>query len=111
MVRKRRVRRVRAPHSRLTSKGKRKGYFGIHRSRPSFLEGMARTLDLTGTLNQLDIPTVEEISGRRATRRKGLEDDVGAIRSYWAAVGQYIRDATGTFEEVRRRANLTSARD
>ena len=55
-------------------------------ARPSFLEGLARIVDLGGAMNEYNAsPT-------------GQEADAVAIWMDWAAVGQDIRDAIGAFE-------------
>lgn len=61
-------------------------------ARPSFLEGVARVLDLGGTLNEYD------------TGRTGTEADALAIWSDWAAIGQDIRCAMGVFKEEHTEA-------
>ena len=70
-------------------------------ARPSFLEGMARIFDFGGTLDYYP--------RRSVVGKSGPEEDAEAIRSDWEAVGQYIRDAIGQFEEAER-ANLDAAR-
>lgn len=54
---------------------------------PSFREGMARVLDLGGTLNEYNYSR----SGRLA--------DYFALRSDWLAVGHDIWQAIGTVQE------------
>ena len=71
-------------------------------ARPSFIEGMARVLDIGGTLNQYDADDMMEIyremRARRLTRPTGPEAQAEAIRQVWLAVGQHIRDAMGQYE-------------
>ena len=69
--------------------------------RPSFLEGMARIMDFGGTLNYYP--------RRRSVHKSGPEADAAALREHWEAVGQYIRDAIGQFEEAEQ-DNLDAAR-
>jgi len=53
---------------------------------PSFVEGLARIVDLGGTMNEYNAsPT-------------GQEADAVAIWMDWAAVGQDMRDVIGAFE-------------
>ena len=70
-------------------------------ARPSFLEGMARIFDFGGTLDYYP--------RRSVVRKSGPEADAEALRADWEAVGQYIRDAIGQFEEEER-DNLEAAR-
>ena len=56
-------------------------------ARPSFLEGVARIIDMGGTLNEYN------------SSRSGQEADAVALRSDWAAIGQDMRDAIGEFEK------------
>ena len=58
-------------------------------ARPSFLEGMARVLDMGGTLNVYHMP-------KTATGRRRAE--VISLRRHWVAVGQHMRNAIGQFE-------------
>ena len=62
--------------------------FGIY-TRPGFLEGVARVLDIGDTFNWYP------------RFRTAAEADAFALRSDWEAVGQDIRDAIGEFEEIR----------
>lgn len=70
-------------------------------ARPSFLEGMARIFDFTGALDYH--------SRRSIIAKSGPEADAAALREHWEAVGQYIHDAIGHFEESER-DNLNAAR-
>ena len=64
-------------------------------ARPSFLEGVARLLDMGGTLNEYN------------ASRSGQEADDAALRSDWAAIGQDMRDAIGELEKEREAEGLT----
>ena len=66
-------------------------YQHFNYARPSFLEGMARVLDVGGTLNVYRLPAM------KATTR---EETIVALRQHWADVGQFMRDAIGEFETV-----------
>ena len=55
-------------------------------ARPSFVEGMARVLDMGGTLNEYN------------TSPSGEEADAIAIWSDWAAIGQDMRAVMGDYE-------------
>lgn len=74
----------------------------INYARPSFIEGMARLLDIGGTLNQFDADDLmemrREMRARRLAQPIGPEADAEAIREVWEAVGQDIRDAMGYYE-------------
>ena len=74
----------------------------INYARPSFAEGMARVLDIGGTLNQYDaedwMEIYREMRAQRLARPAGPEAEAEAIREVWLAVGQHIRDAMGQFE-------------
>ena len=97
----------------------------INYAYPSFIEGLARTLDIGGTLTQDDIPDIAAARWANMLVRHGIVDsasfrdgrlvgpirsksDAEAIRSYWPTIGRYIRDAMGEFEEGRR-DNLPSS--
>lgn len=75
----------------------------INYARPSFIEGMARLLDIGGTLNQYDADDMMEIyremRARRLARPTGPEAQAEAIRQVWLTVGQHLRDAMGYYEE------------
>lgn len=68
-------------------------------ARPSFIEGMARLLDIGGTLNQHDADDLREMRTRRLAQPTDVEADAEAIRQVWLAVGQDISDAMG-YREV-----------
>ena len=76
----------------------------INYAHPSPVEGMARVLDIGGTLNQYDAEDWMEIyRGMRARRRArptGPEAQAEAIRQVWLNVGQHLRDAMGYYEET-----------
>ena len=55
-------------------------------ARPSFVEGMARALDMGGTLNEYN------------TSLSGEEADAIAIWSDWAAIGQDMYAVMGGYE-------------
>ncbi len=55
-------------------------------ARPSFFEGMARIMDIGGTLNEYN------------ASRTGAEADVIALMMDWNAVGQDLRRAIGEYE-------------
>ena len=71
-------------------------------ARPSFAEGMARVLDIGGTLNQFDaddwMEIYQEMRAQRLAQPTGPEAEAKAIREVWLSVGQHIRDAMGQFE-------------
>lgn len=63
-------------------------------ARPSFIEGMARVLDLGGTLNVYhNLPAGEPA---------GPLDTVAALRKHWVAVGEHMRCAIGEWEAIER---------
>ena len=76
----------------------------INYARPSLVEGMARVLDIGGTLNQYDADDMMEIyremRARRLARPTGPEAQAEAIRQVWLTVGQHIRDAMGYYEKA-----------
>ena len=67
-------------------------------SRPSFWEGMARVLDIGGTMGA----RVEIVHEQNDTGKTGAEQDADEIRSIWAEVGQYLYEAMGRYEESER---------
>ena len=75
-------------------------------ARPSFLEGMARVVDIGGTLNECDTfeaeRIIEEVRARRAARAANPKTTEEAIRETWVAVGKYLYDAMGQFESMER---------
>ena len=82
--------------------------FRIGYTRPSFLEGMARIFDFSGALNQYDMPYLEDLRAGRVPEldrsgkgdvAEGFRRDAEALRGDWEAVGQYLYDALGKFEE------------
>ena len=76
-------------------------YRRFNYARPSFIEGMARIFDFAGALDYHPRPNPEN--------NCDWAKDAEAIRSDWEAVGQYIWDAIGQFEEAER-DNLDKAR-
>lgn len=76
----------------------------INCARPSLVEGMARVLDIGGTLNQYDaedwMEIYREMRARRLARPTGPEAQAEAIRQVWLTVGQNIRDAMGYYEDA-----------
>ena len=70
----------------------------IHYPRPSFLEGMARVMDIGGTMR----PRVKILRDRRDASKTGAEQDAEEIREIWAEVGQYIHNAMGRFDHIER---------
>ena len=58
-------------------------------AKPSFIEGVARVLDLGTTLNEYNRNETEE------------EADTQAILSDWLAVGDSIYSAIGTYEKKK----------
>lgn len=73
-------------------------------ARPSFIEGMARVLDIGGTLNQYDADDMMEIyremRARRLARPTGPEAQAEAIRRAWLNVGRHLSDAMGCYEDA-----------
>ena len=69
-------------------------YSRFNCAKPSFIEGMARIFDFAGALDYY--PTLSK------RRKSGREADAEAIQETWEAVGQYLWDAMGQFEEEER---------
>lgn len=61
--------------------------FGELYSRPSFIEGMARNLDILNTLREYNESSTER------------DADVDALKSDWCAVGNDIRSSVSTYEQ------------
>ena len=59
-------------------------------ARPSFTEGMARVLDLGGTLQEYNVSDT------------GKEADIHALRNDWRAVGDDIKEAIKSYEQGDR---------
>ena len=80
----------------------KKGVIRIPHTRPTFLEGMARVMDIGGTLNQYDtddlLGILDELRARRLAASSGPKAEADAMRDAWIAVGQCIYDAIGHFE-------------
>ena len=78
----------------------------VNRAHPSFLEGMARLLDVCDTLNQNDLTEItklhEQIRSRRLAMPTGPEADAEALRKVWLTVGEQLKDAIGEFETVEQ---------
>ena len=72
--------------------------YRIGYAQPSFLEGMARVLDFGGTLEEYDIPDIDDLLEAHPPRLSSRKANAEAIRSYWIATGRYIRNAMGKFE-------------
>ena len=71
----------------------------ISHARPSFLEGMARVMDIGGTLNQYDADDLirmhRAFRARRLAGPSGIEAETEAIKKVWVDVGGCIGDAMG----------------
>lgn len=72
-----------------------------HHARPSFLEGVARVVDIGGTLNQYDADDLirihQALRARRLAGPSGIEAEAEAIKKVWVDVGGCIGDAMGRF--------------
>ena len=66
--------------------------FGLLFATPSFLEGMARTLDLGGTFTSYN------------TSRSAAEADFLALRSDWRAVGEDFDTVLADFDPLEYEA-------
>lgn len=81
------------------------------RARPSIAEGIARILDLNGSLNTYTAADFEQIyrdlRARRRARPTGPEADAQAIYDCWLEVGNCLWDAMGQPPEKppKRRRN------
>ena len=77
----------------------------ISHARPSFFEGMARVMDIGGTLNQCDADDLIRIHralrARRLAEPSGIEAETEAIRKVWDDVGGCIHDAMGGFSREK----------
>ena len=87
---------------KVTSIGRNRCGRRIIYARPSFFEGMARVIDIGGTLNQYHIPGLEDLRAGRAPKisvppAAGWDADVEALRSDWIVVGQCLREAMGEY--------------
>ena len=60
--------------------------FGLLYAAPSFLEGVARSLDIGDTLTEYN------------TSESGAAADLQALRSDWLAIGNDLRQAASQFE-------------
>ena len=63
---------------------------------PSFFDGVARILDLGGTLEDYD-PVFD----------RGHEEDLAALRSDWIVIGQDFRDAIAAYADSEIAERLT----
>lgn len=85
----------------------------INCARPSFLEGMARVLDLGGTLNEYNIPYPDDQylddlrAGRIPANLTQPENDTAAMRQDWIEVGQYLRSAMDEVAAASANARTT----
>lgn len=74
----------------------------ICHARSSFLEGMARVMDISSTLNQYDADDMvglhHAFRARRLAKPSGIAAESEAIRKVWVDVGGCIRDAMGRFD-------------
>ena len=75
----------------------------VYHAHSNFLEGMARVIDIGGTLNQYDADALMKIHRafrtRRLTEPSGIEAESEAIRKVWVGVGGCIREAMGRFDD------------
>ena len=73
--------------------------FSRRRARPSFVEGMARIMDINGYLNTYTAADFEQLHrdlrARRLARPTGPEANAQAIHNCWLAVGNHLRGAMG----------------
>ena len=83
--------------------------YRIGYAQPSFLEGMARVVDFGGTLEEYDIPDIDDLLEAHPPRLSSQKANAEAIRGYWMAVGQYIGDAMGKFEAQEKDKSDTCA--
>lgn len=60
-------------------------------ARPSFLEGVARIMDFTGSLNEYN------------TSNSGEQADTRALRADWTAVGKDIKKAMNDFDKENKK--------
>ncbi len=77
-------------------------------AQPSFLEGMARVLDFGGTLEEYDIPGLDDLLEGRTPDFGCSRESTEVIRQSWIQVGQYLYGAIGRFEAVEK-GNLKAA--
>ena len=77
--------------------------FSRRRARPSFVEGMARIMDINGSLNSYTAADFEQLyqdlRARHLAMPTGPEADAQAIYDCWLEVGNCLWDAMGQFEE------------
>lgn len=76
------------------------------RARPSVVEGIARILDLNGSLNTYTAADFEQLyqdlHARRLAMPTGPEADAQAIYDCWMEVGNCLWDAMGQFQEAEQ---------
>ena len=76
------------------------------RARPSVVEGIARILDLNGSLNTYTAADFEQLYrdlyARRLAMPTGPEADAQAIYDCWLEVGNCLWDAMGQFQEAEQ---------
>ena len=74
----------------------------IHHARPSFLEGMARVLDIGGTLSYYIVDDHENLAKKltrcRLTAPTGFQADGIALKNVWANVGHCLQLGIGSLE-------------
>lgn len=70
--------------------GMSKYVFGRLYAEPSFIEGMARVLDIGGTLQMYNTSATEQ------------EADIAALKNDWRAVGEDIRSSISIYEQERQ---------
>ena len=75
-------------------------------ARPSFVEGMARVMDIGGSLNNYTAADFEQLHrdlrARRMAMPTGPEADAQAIRNAWMTVGNHLWEAMGQFQEAEQ---------
>ena len=85
------------------------------RARPSVVEGIARILDLDGSLNTYTAADFEQIyrdlRARRRARPTGPEADAQAIYDCWLTVGNHLRGAMGQPPEKPPKRRRTPQND
>ena len=77
----------------------------IQRARPSFLEGMARAMDIGGTLSYYLVDDHENLAKQlthyRLTAPTGFQADAAALRDVWTNVGHCLYAGIGNLEASR----------
>ncbi len=64
--------------------------FGRLYAEPSFLEGMARVVDIGGTLQTYNVSKTEQ------------EADIAAMKNDWRAVGEDIQTSIADYEQQQK---------